>query len=165
MPTYLILSVDRKNSASVAMQTIDLAIEFRAKGVVGVDLCGNPAKGDVSIFKDAFLKARQAGLKVTLHFAEVPASSTETELRMLLSYQPDRLGHIIHVSPEIAAEVARRRLGLEICLSCNVLAKLTEGGFGDHHFGYWRQRDCPTILCVSNPAFQLTLRLIMVINN
>lgn len=160
MPTYLILSVDRKNSASVAMQTIDLAIEFRTRGVVGVDLCGNPAKGDVSIFQDAFLKARLAGLKVTLHFAEVPASSTETELRTLLSYEPDRLGHIIHVPPEIVDEIARRKLGLEICLSCNVLAKLTEGGFDDHHFGYWRRKDCPVILCVSHPGLQLLLHYV-----
>jgi adenosine deaminase len=155
MPTYLILSVDRKNSASVAMQTIDLAIEFRSKGVVGVDLCGNPAKGDVSIFKDAFLKARQAGLRLTLHFAEVPASSTEKELKTLLSYEPDRLGHVIHVPSEIAGEIASRKLGLELCLSCNVLAKLTECGFGDHHFGYWRQQHCPIILCVSHSALQV----------
>ena len=137
MSVCLILSIDRKNTAEEAMHTVDLAIQFKAQGrpVVGVDLCGNPARGDVSTFRPAFQKARTAGLKITLHFAEIPASSTEADLRTLLSYAPDRLGHVVHVPQKIKDEIAERRLGIELCLSCNVLGQLTKGGFVDHHFG------------------------------
>ena len=147
--TNLILSVDRKHTAAEAFEVIDLAIKFRAQGVVGVDLCGNPLRGDVSTFRDAFAKAKEAELGLTLHFAEVPQSSSLEELWMLLSFQPDRLGHVINVPEDVMEEIESRELGLELCLTCNVNAKLVSGGFADHHFGKWRGRRCPLIVCVS----------------
>lgn len=151
--TYLILSVDRKNSAAEAMEVVDLAIRNKDRGVVGIDLCGNPLEGDVSIYQDAFAKAKQHGLKLTLHFAEASASSTEQELQTLLSYNPNRLGHVINVPDAVKQEIIKRKLGLELCLSCNVSAKLISGGFANHHFSYWRDKGCPIILGVSDLGF------------
>ena len=148
MTTKLILGIDRKNTAQEAMALVDLAIMNHENGVVGVDLCGNPTKGDISIFGPAFLKAKRGSLGVTLHFAEVPVSSTEEELRTLLSYAPDRLGHAINVPEDLKEIILKRKLGLELCLTCNVNAKLIEGGIGQHHFGWWRQKDCAIVLCV-----------------
>lgn len=150
MTTNLILSVDRKNNAEEAMEVIDLAIKHQSRGVVGIDLCGNPLKGDVSVYQEAFAKAKRYGLKLTLHFAEVPSSSN-AELQTLLSYGPERLGHVINVPEDIQAEIIRRKLGLELCLTCNVNAKLIRGGFADHHFRYWRDKECPLVICVSMP--------------
>lgn len=150
MSTFLILSVDRRNTEAEALEVVDLAIKYRSRGVVAVDLCGDPSKGDVSIFRTAFAKAKRHGLRLTLHFAEVPASSCEEELVTLLSYEPERLGHVIHVSDAIKEEIIARELGLELCLSCNVLAKLTPDGFPGHHFGFWRHKGCPLILCVGD---------------
>lgn len=148
MRAFLILSIDRRNSAKEAEEVVQLAVKYQSRGVVGVDLCGDPSKGDVSIYREAFAKAKAFGLRITLHFAEVPASSTALELNTLLSFDPDRLGHVINVPDNIKAEIARRRLGLELCLSCNILAKLTTGGFADHHFGYWRDKGCMIALSV-----------------
>lgn len=149
MSIFLILSIDRSNTASEAMEVVDLALKHRARGIVGVDLCGNPSKGDVSIFKDAFAKCKTHSLGITLHFAESAFSGSLTELETLLSFQPDRLGHVIHVPASIRDEIARRRLGLELCLSCNVHAKMIDGSFEDHHFGYyWNSTSCPVSLCV-----------------
>jgi adenosine deaminase len=150
MPTYLILSVDRRNTPEQALEAVDLAVKYKHRGVVGVDLCGNPMKGDVATFRPAFARAREAGLKITLHFAEVPASSTRAELETLLSWGPDRLGHVVNVPDDIKATIAARGIGLELCLSCNVQAKLTAGGFADHHFGYWKDKGCPISLCTDD---------------
>ena len=149
MPTYLILSIDRRNTLEEAMDVVNLAIKYTRRGVVGIDLCGDPCKGDIYIFKDAFQKARELGLKVTLHFAEVPQSSSDLELETLLSYSPDRLGHVCHPSENVKREIVLRRLGLELCVSCNIQAKLIEGNVDDHHFGWWYNSACPVILCVS----------------
>jgi adenosine deaminase len=150
MSVFLILALDRGNTTAVqATQIIDLAITNKPRGVVGVDLCGNPTQGNVTLYRDAFARAKAHGLGVTLHFAETPASGNPTELAALLSFQPDRLGHVIHVPDEFKREITRRRLGLELCMSCNVHAKLIEGGFLDHHFGEWRYEECPIALCVS----------------
>lgn len=149
MVTKLILSIDRSNSLQEAIEVVDLALKYRSEGVVAVDLCGNPAKGDVSIFRDAFKKAKDNKLRITLHFAEAPQSSTDTELWTLLSYEPDRIGHVINVPDGIKKVIIERKIGLELCLSCNVHAKMITGTFGDHHFGFWRGSGCPVILCVS----------------
>lgn len=42
--------------------------------------------------------------------------------------------------------IKERKLGLELCLSCNVLAELTQGGFKAHHFGEWMETECPVAL-------------------
>lgn len=149
MHTFLILSIDRRNTIEEAEEVVDIALKNVPRGVVAIDLCGNPLKGDVSIFRSAFERARAGGLKVTVHFGEVPASGTKEELEMLLSFQPDRLGHVIHVPDEIKEEIKRRKLGLELCLSCNVLAKMTDGGYVNHHFGEWKASGCPIALSVS----------------
>ncbi|MCJ1286255.1 hypothetical protein MMC26_005600 [Xylographa opegraphella] len=132
------------------MQTVDLAIKHKSRGIVGIDLCGNPLKGDVSIYKSAFSKAKAHDLKLTLHFAEVPASSSEFELKTLLSYEPERLGHVINVPEDIKDEIKKRKLGLELCLTCNVNARLISGGFTDHHFRYWRDKGCPLVICTDD---------------
>lgn len=110
-----------------------MAIRFLGKGVVGIDLCGDPAAGSISslsAFTPVFQKARALGLGVTIHFAEAECSGTDAELQLLLSWQPDRLGHVICVSDTIKQEIKKRGgLGLELCLSCNVHAGMVSGGF------------------------------------
>jgi len=153
MSAFLIISVDRTKPASAAMEAVDLAIKYQDRGVVAVELGGDPTRGDVSIFRDAFAKARSHGLRLTLHFAETAFSSSLQELQTLLSFHPDRLGHVIHVPEDVRDEISRRKLGLELCLSCNVHAKLISGGFPDHHFAYWRHRDCPVMLSTDDVGF------------
>ena len=83
------------------------------------------------------------------------AAGSDGELWTLMGYEPDRIGHVIHVSEEVKREIIRRGVGLELCLSCNVLGKLIEGGVGGHHFGWWRGRGCPIALCVSGLSVSL----------
>lgn len=52
---------------------------------------------------------------------------------------------------DLKVVIGERKIGLELCMSCNVHAKLIDGGFLDHHFGYWRHEQCPIALCVSVP--------------
>ncbi|PVH99428.1 Metallo-dependent hydrolase [Periconia macrospinosa] len=146
MRVYLILSVDRRNSASEADQVVDLALECQSAGVVGLDLCGDCSKGDVRIFSGAFARAKTAGLKITLHFAEVEASATDGELETLLSFQPDRLGHVIQVKDRFRDQIEKDKIGVELCLSCNVQAKMISGSYPDHHFGTWRHTSVPLAL-------------------
>ncbi|KAL4977369.1 hypothetical protein BDW66DRAFT_150222 [Aspergillus desertorum] len=153
---YLILGMDRgqlTTDSAHAQEIVDLAIANRERGVVGVDICGNPTKGDISLCRDALAKSKQHGLGLTVHFAEMHSVGLREELQTMLSFNPDRLGHVIHVPDDIKQEIARRRLGLELCMSCNVHAKMFHGGFLDHHFGYWRHDGCPVILCTDDVGF------------
>ncbi|RYP15078.1 hypothetical protein DL766_009503 [Monosporascus sp. MC13-8B] len=152
----LILSVDRRDAPEEARETAALAARFRdggdggggGVGVVGLDLCGDPTKGNVSLFTPAFAAARAAGLGLTVHFAEAEASAGEAELRTLLDWGPDRLGHVIHVPPDVRRRIAAapRAIGLELCLSCNVHARMIVGSFEAHHFGEWWRVDGPVVV-------------------
>ncbi|KAI1184454.1 Metallo-dependent hydrolase [Nemania serpens] len=143
----LILSIDRRNTLAEANEVVALATRFRNHGVVAVDLCGDPTKGNVSLFTPAFEAARSAGLKVTVHFAEAECSASARELETILRWKPDRLGHVIHVPSHVRKEIALRSgIGLELCLSCNVQAKMTLGSFDAHHFGEWWRIDGPVVV-------------------
>ncbi|KAJ5042889.1 uncharacterized protein L3040_004280 [Drepanopeziza brunnea f. sp. 'multigermtubi'] len=145
MKTKLILSIDRRNDAATALSVVALALKYRSQGVVGIDLCGDPTVGDVSIFRPAFQLAISENLPITIHFSEAP-SCTKEELWTLLEYRPQRIGHVIHVPEDVREEIVRRGLGLELCLSCNVHAKMIPGTYGDHHFGWWKGKGCPIAL-------------------
>ena len=121
-----------------------------------MDLCGDPTArpgGGIAIFRSVFEEAAEAGLAITVHFAEAEASGSPEELRELLSWRPQRLGHVIWEDEDTKKEIARRGLCLELCLSCNVSAGMVRGGFEGHHFGEWRGVDGPLIsLGVSLPS-------------
>lgn len=157
MKVKLILSVDRRWTSEAAQEVVDLAIKYRGAGVVGVDLCGDPTKGDITIFKPAFIRAREAGLYLTLHFAEFSGTSTEHELSNLLSWGPSRLGHVVHVNDHFKKCIIEKEIGVELCLSCNVQAKMIEGSFPDHHFGWWKSHAGLVALCVRRPKALLAL--------
>ncbi|KAF2720708.1 Metallo-dependent hydrolase [Polychaeton citri CBS 116435] len=179
----LILSVDRRMSLEQAMEVVELAAKYRyhttndstniendqasasstsalqPRGyVVAIDLCGNPTfnpTGGISLLTPAFTHARtRHNLPITVHFAEVPHSSSESELATLLSWQPGRLGHVIHVLDDghVRSTIRDRKLALELCLSCNVLAEMTGGGYEGHHLGEWMGSGCPIALSTDDIA-------------
>lgn len=67
----LLLSIDRRETTQQALATVNLAAEHLHRGVVGIDLSGNPSIGHLDTWLPALQLAKQKGLKLTLHAAEV----------------------------------------------------------------------------------------------
>jgi len=69
----LIVSLDRRMDKDVLEECAGIACKLRREGewVVGVDLCGDPAAGDMNEFGPYFEKVKDAGLGLTVHIAEV----------------------------------------------------------------------------------------------
>jgi len=71
--TGLVVSLDRRMTAEVMGECVEIAVRLKNQGrrVLGVDLCGDPRAGNVSAFEHAFRRAKEGGLGVTMHIAEV----------------------------------------------------------------------------------------------
>ena len=67
----LLLSIDRRETPAQALETVDLAISLGQDQVMGIDLSGDPTLNCWHDWLPALSKARQHGLKITLHAAEV----------------------------------------------------------------------------------------------
>jgi adenosine deaminase len=118
----LLVSVDRGASLEDARETIDAAIEaFESQNkdhgiVVGVEMGGNPLAGDWSKLSKEFERARAAGLKVSLHFAE--NKGEEKEHHSILDFAPERVGHAVFMSSSIADRLASSKIPVEVRLPC-----------------------------------------------
>ncbi|KAJ7712364.1 Metallo-dependent hydrolase [Mycena metata] len=146
----LIVSLDRRMSVEVARECVQIASRLKSEGrrVVGVDLCGDPKAGDMSLFAEHFAQAKQAGLGVTLHIAETLDNPAD-EILQLLSYSPDRLGHATFLNDEAKALVRQNKSCIEICLSSNLFCK-TVTKLEDHHIRYYLQHDHPITICTDD---------------
>ena len=69
----LIVSLDRRMDKDVLEECVGIVCKLSREGqwVVGVDLCGDPAVGDMDVFEPYFEKVKAAGLGLTVHIAEV----------------------------------------------------------------------------------------------
>ncbi|KAF8311707.1 Metallo-dependent hydrolase [Clavulina sp. PMI_390] len=152
----LIVSIDRRMDVKTVEECVELAIELRSTGhaVVGVDLCGDPTKGDMTTFRPLMERARLSGLGLTVHIAETKENSDTGEI---LSWVPHRLGHATFLNPEEMEIVADSRMAIEICLSSNLLCK-TVPRLEDHHLHGWLARNHPLIICSDDTLpFRTTL--------
>lgn len=68
----LLISVNRKQGLKAAKENIHIAIEMSKEhhDIVGIDLSGDPTKGNA--FIQLLEQARAAGLNIAAHCAEVP---------------------------------------------------------------------------------------------
>jgi len=72
MRCNFIVSIDRSKSVEAGMENVNVALQLKESNphVVGVDLGGNPTKNDFADFRECFQRARDGGLKVSIHCGE-----------------------------------------------------------------------------------------------
>lgn len=95
------------------VKTVDWAIRHR-EHIIGVDLADAEDVFPIRDFAKPVLKAKDAGLKVTVHSGEnTPASAVIETIEMI---HPDRIGHGIHIIEDRQAVelVKEQRITLEV---------------------------------------------------
>lgn len=103
---------------------IEKAIKYHKRGVVGIDVAG-PADNNFrfSDYKEIFRKAKEAGLKVTVHAGEVEEANDIWEAIEYVN--PQRIGHGIMAAKdkELMAKLRTENIVLEVCPLSNLMTK------------------------------------------
>lgn len=108
--------------------------------------------GDARDFIPVFREAREKGLKLALHLAEVPAIEETLEV---LKIVPDRIGHGTCLdeesggSKELVDLVLKHKIPLELCLTSNVVVQ-TVPNYDAHHLQFWQDKNHPYIICTDD---------------
>jgi adenosine deaminase len=97
----------RSMGTESCIKTVDWAIRHK-DAFVGIDLADSETQHPIREFVKPVMKAREAGLKVTVHSGEdTPASFVVETIRLA---KPDRIGHGIHIiEDEAAVELVKER--------------------------------------------------------
>ena len=151
----LIISVNRARGIQEANENVDLAIALAGQGhaIAGIDLSGDPRKGDFREYEDSLTKARRAGLKISVHFAE--HRSKASEWQRIIDFRPDRLGHACYHASAMTTDSPP----IECCVTSNLhTVPEFKGSAVNHPVSDWLARDVPFVLCTDDAGiFSTTL--------
>lgn len=110
-----------------AEPTLELALQGRERGVIGLGLSGPEARPhDIDSFAEAFARARAEGLSSLPHAGEMAgAASVWASIRTLGAR---RIGHGVRCleDPELVRFLRERQIPLEVCPTSNVALGVVE---------------------------------------
>lgn len=113
---------------------VEKAIRYRHRGVVGIDLAGTEAHAleldpeSVQRYEDLFKRARDGGLKATVHTGETAGTGAEGVIAVVERLKPQRIGHGIRAWRDESAMklLKERNVLLEICPTSNLHTRAVE---------------------------------------
>jgi adenosine deaminase len=125
LPSGLILCGMRHQFDGQVERTAELAIRYRAHGVVGFDLAGPEAGFPPSRHAAALARVREAGVPITLHAGEADVAERLIEAA---DHGAVRIGHGVRLADALGDPARRhlvdaviaRGLHLEVCPTSNV---------------------------------------------
>ena len=119
MVLRLIVSVNRHEPPGLAAEVAELAVSFRSRGVVGLDLAGDESRYPAAPFAPIFREAKAAGLHITVHAGEWGPAANVTEA--IENLHAERIGHGIRVleDPNAVALARERGVVFEVCPTSN----------------------------------------------
>lgn len=118
----LVGDVVRHLGAEKALRTVSELAEVKEFGVIGAGLGGLEKEFPPGPFKQAFEKAREAGLHVTVHAGE--AAGEESVREAVTELPIERIGHGARISDARLLDlIGEKGIGLEMCPLSNVCTK------------------------------------------
>jgi adenosine deaminase len=116
----LIVQIGRDESLETAAELAQVALTYRDRGIVGLDLAGDEQRYPASPFNGIFRQARREGLHVTVHAGEAgdPRNIEEAITRL----EAERIGHGVRSIEDsnVLRLLRDRNVALEICPTSNI---------------------------------------------
>jgi adenosine deaminase len=109
----------RQFGAEKAQNVLDLAIQFRDRGVAAFGIGGDEAAGPPEWFTGVYARAAEQGLHLTAHAGE---SVGPDSIWGALNLKVERIGHGLTAGQdaELVEELAERQIPIEICVTSNL---------------------------------------------
>src|ERR1022692_956791 len=109
----------RQFGAEKADKVLDLAIQFRDRGVTAFGIGGDELAGPPEWFAGVYARAAEHGLHLTAHAGE---SAGPDSIWGALNLKAERIGHGLTAEkdPELIEELAERQVLIEICVTSNL---------------------------------------------
>ncbi|MCB0351112.1 MAG: adenosine deaminase [Bdellovibrionales bacterium] len=119
-----------------AEKVTEFAIEHR-NTFISLDLADNEEGFDSKPFSPFFMKAKKAGLGITVHAGEINTPKAPTYVKDAVEFLgATRIGHGVQVyrDPAMIEYVKKHNLTLELCPTSNYLTQAIPGTIEDHPF-------------------------------
>jgi adenosine deaminase len=116
----LIVQIGREEDLETAAELARVALAYRDRGIVGLDLAGDEARYPAHPFIDIFREARREGLHVTVHAGEAgDPRNVEEAIRWL---EAERIGHGVRSIEDsnVLKLLRERNVALEVCPTSNL---------------------------------------------
>ncbi|KAK4303505.1 hypothetical protein Pmani_024487 [Petrolisthes manimaculis] len=161
----LLVSVDRGRGVGDAWSTLSLAKQYLDHDVfkgllVGIDVSGNPNKGNLIDYIPILKEAKKCGFKLAVHLAEVKSCVEETDA-VLENGLVDRIGHGTYLLKnngygiKYQKKILKNFIPIEICMSSNLKTQSVRS-FEKHHFGVWSGLKHPLAICTDDKGVYCT---------
>ena len=152
-PVGLCVSLLRQQTASEALELVDMLLERNHPRVVALSIDGNEAAAGRTgpRFSAAFRKAAERGLHRTVHAGESSGpEGVRDALELLLA---ERIDHGVRAieSPDLVAQLAEQRIPLDICPGSNVQLGLYPDR-SSHPLDALRRAGVPVSINTDDPA-------------
>ena len=151
---FWILDAVRQFGAEAAQPVVEFAASRGDQGVVAFGIGGIEDRGPAEWFAGCFREAREAGLHLVAHAGETAGPES---IRAALKIGAERIGHGITAVGDagLMAELAERKIPLEICISSNVCTSITPS-VRDHPVRKLWEAGVPIVLNTDDPALFFT---------
>lgn len=132
-------------------ETVDLALEYRSRGVVGVDIAGREDYFQIDHFEEHFQRAKNNGLGVTVHAGE--SGPVQNMKQAIHELDADRIGHGLQLvdDSDLVDTVLNQDILLEYCLTSNVQTQAVPS-LEEHPFPKTYEIGVPVSLNTDDPG-------------
>ena len=146
----LLLSISRAENVEKARETLEVAKKYFQTGyVIGIDYSGNPYKNTFNDYLQILAEAREFGLKIAVHCAELPDEKTLKETYDVLKFKPDRVGHFNYFNEDLFDKIHELNIPIEMCPTSNKFTMYLKD-YKDHHFIKYHKTKHPISLCTDD---------------
>ena len=154
MAVGLICIIQRILPVAEAEKVTHFAIENKDT-FIGLDLADNEVGFDSKPFSPFFMKAKKAGLRITVHSGEANVPKAPRYVMDAIEHLgAERIGHGVQVyrDAEMMQYLVRNKIPLELCLTSNWLTQAVAGGRENHPFQKLTEAGVLTTINTDDPG-------------